>query len=85
MQHKNESELLQINVNLKPMTTFETSILNHSNLLSSELKHIAQKIFKGDRITFDEGVYLYNNANLSYLGTLANFVREKKKQELRLL
>lgn len=62
------------------MTTFETSVINHSNLLSSELKQIAKKVFNGDRITFEEGVFLYKNANLSYLGTLANFVREKKNK-----
>jgi aminodeoxyfutalosine synthase len=62
------------------MTNFETSVINQSNLLSSELKQIAQKVFNGIRISFDEGVYLYKYANLSYLGALANFVREKKNQ-----
>jgi len=55
-------------------------IILESKLLSSELKHIAQKVFKGERITFDEGVYLYEHASLSYLGTLANYVREQKNK-----
>ncbi|MES2446788.1 MAG: aminofutalosine synthase MqnE [Bacteroidota bacterium] len=52
-------------------------LLNHQNI-SSELKAIAQKVADGKRITFDDGVYLYKNAELSYLGVLANYIREKK-------
>ena len=51
-----------------------------STLLNSELKNIATKVFNSERITFDEGVYLFEHASLSYLGTLANYVREKKNQ-----
>lgn len=46
--------------------------------LQSELKHIALKVKNGDRISFDEGVYLYEKADLPYLGILANYVRTKK-------
>ena len=42
------------------------------------LKQIAKKVFNGERISFDEGVTLYKEGSLSFLGTLANFVREKK-------
>lgn len=52
-------------------------LLNNQNI-SSELRAIAQKVSDGTRITFDDGVYLYNNAELSYLGVLANYIREKK-------
>jgi len=45
---------------------------------SPKLKAIAEKIFNDERITFDEGVTLYKEAELGFLGTLANFVREKK-------
>lgn len=45
---------------------------------SPELKRIAAKVFAGDRITFEEGVHLYKEAELGFLGVLANFVREKK-------
>ena len=55
-------------------------LIFQSTLLSNELKNIAKKIFNNERITFDDGVYLFENANLSYLGALANFVREKKNQ-----
>lgn len=53
------------------------SILTNS-LYSDELKTIAKKIFNDERITFDEGVLLYKQAELGFLGTLANYVREKK-------
>lgn len=52
-------------------------LLNNQNI-SSELRAIAQKVADGERITFDDGVYLYKNAELSYLGVLANYIREKK-------
>jgi aminodeoxyfutalosine synthase len=43
----------------------------------SALQPIAQKIFSGERLTFDEGVDLYRSNDLLALGTLANYVREK--------
>jgi len=49
-----------------------------SSTISEELKKIASKVFSGERISFDEGVNLYKHAELGFLGTLANFVREKK-------
>jgi aminodeoxyfutalosine synthase len=61
------------------METTQELILQ-STQISIELKNIAKKVFSGERISFDEGVYLYEHANLSYLGTLANYVREKKNK-----
>lgn len=52
-------------------------LLNHSTL-SAPLLTIAQKVSRGERITFDEGVYLYEHAELGYLGVLANHIRERK-------
>lgn len=52
-------------------------LLNNSNL-SKPLLTIAQKVRDNERITFDEGVYLYEHAELGYLGVLANYIREKK-------
>lgn len=46
--------------------------------LAPELKSIAQKVKNSERITFDEGVLLYEKGELGYLGTLANYIREKK-------
>lgn len=54
----------------------DTLIAN--SLVSDKLKAIANKVFKGERISFEEGVTLYKEAELGFLGVLANFVREKK-------
>lgn len=53
------------------------SLLSNSSY-SKELIAIAKKVFAGERISFDDGVKLYKEAELGFLGTLANFVREKK-------
>lgn len=53
------------------------SILLDSNI-STDLKSIAQKVYNDERISFDEGVLLYEKGELGYLGVLANFIREKK-------
>ncbi|TFF39607.1 aminofutalosine synthase MqnE [Mucilaginibacter psychrotolerans] len=52
-------------------------LLNNPQLLP-ELKAIAQKVLDNQRITFDEGVLLYEKAELGYLGILANYIREQK-------
>ena len=54
-----------------------TVLLNNPRLLP-ELKTIAEKVYNNERITFDEGVTLYEKAELSYLGALANYIREKR-------
>lgn len=54
-----------------------TTILANKKL-SSELVEIANKVADSQRITPDEGLLLYQKADLGYLGTLANFIREKK-------
>jgi aminodeoxyfutalosine synthase len=46
--------------------------------LSADLKHIAEKVLNNQRITFDEGVVLYEQGDLGYLGVLANYIREKR-------
>lgn len=43
-----------------------------------ELQRIANKIMNKERILFDEGVTLFEKGSLSWLGALANFVREQK-------
>jgi len=53
------------------------TILNDPNL-EPELKDIAKKVESGERITSDEGELLFERGSLSYLGALANHIREKK-------
>ena len=52
------------------------------NILQSniavEFKTIASKVFNEERITEEEGVLLFEKADLNYLGSLANHIREKK-------
>ncbi len=42
------------------------------------LKKIGEKILRKERITFEEGVTLFEKGSLSWLGALANWVREQK-------
>jgi len=43
-----------------------------------QLQLIGEKILNHQRISFDEGVLLFEKGSLSYLGALANWVREQK-------
>lgn len=54
-----------------------SAVLNDASL-APELKAIAQKVYEGKRITFDEGVLLYEKGELGFVGSLANYIREKK-------
>ena len=53
------------------------TLLNDPNL-PEQHRIIADKIKNNQRISFDEGVYLYENAELAYLGILANYIRESR-------
>jgi aminodeoxyfutalosine synthase len=46
--------------------------------LDSTLRLIAEKVEKGERISNEDCIYLYEKAPLGYLGTLANNIREQK-------
>ena len=63
---------------INKITVQTLDILLHNQYISEPLRAIAQKVKDKQRITFDEGVYLYEHAELSYLGVLANFIREQK-------
>jgi aminodeoxyfutalosine synthase len=52
-------------------------LLNDPHLLPG-LKNIAEKVLHSQRITFDEGVLLYEKGELGYLGVLANYIREQR-------
>ncbi len=49
-----------------------------ANSKDEQLKAIGYKVFNKERISFDEGVLLFEKGSLSYLGALANWVREQK-------
>ncbi|MDO3643122.1 aminofutalosine synthase MqnE [Mucilaginibacter sp. L3T2-6] len=46
--------------------------------LSAGLKQIGEKVLDNKRITFEEGVLLYEEGELGYVGMLANYIREKR-------
>lgn len=46
--------------------------------LIPEWRQIALKVRDGARITPEEGTYLYHHGSLSFLGSLANYIRERK-------
>jgi len=46
--------------------------------ISPSLKKIASKVFNDERITPQEGVQLFEEGDLNFLGALANYIREKR-------
>lgn len=53
-------------------------VILHDNTLDPALRKIAEKVIEGKRISSEEGLLLFEQGELGYLGSLANFVREKK-------
>lgn len=45
---------------------------------NQQLQSIGYKILNKERISFEEGIALFEHASLSYVGALANWVREQK-------
>lgn len=56
----------------------QLEILLKDQDLPQQHRLIAKKVKNGERITFDEGVYLYEKGELAFVGVLANFIREKR-------
>jgi aminodeoxyfutalosine synthase len=50
----------------------------YGNQSDKQLERIAEKIFGGERISPEEGILLFEQASLPWLGALANHVREQK-------
>ncbi len=55
-----------------------TALLKHDKQSDKAVKHIAEKILTGNRISAKEALVLYQKAGLPLMGSLANFVREQK-------
>jgi len=60
------------------MKTTSLSHIIEDSSLPAELVKIAEKIINSERISVEEGVLLFERAELGFLGALANFVRERK-------
>ena len=63
---------------IAPPEVQDIDLLLASHNLSPALKAIAKKVQQGERISVEEGLLLYETGELSFLGILANHVREKK-------
>jgi aminodeoxyfutalosine synthase len=48
----------------------------------SQLRAIGEKVFNKERISFDEGVLLFEKASLPFVGALANHVREREHGDI---
>ncbi|MEP7128260.1 MAG: radical SAM protein, partial [Chitinophagales bacterium] len=59
-------------------TTSSIETLRNNLNLSENLKRIVEKVERQERITSAEGLILYEEAELGLLGSLANYIREKK-------
>jgi aminodeoxyfutalosine synthase len=60
------------------MNVIEKLLTN--NIISSEIKKIAEKILNNQRITESEGTLLYSECPLSLLATLADYVNQQKNE-----
>ena len=63
-------------------TEINLNLLLTDKNLSADLRIIAEKVKFNQRISFDEGILLYEKGELGYLGTLANFIREQRHGDL---
>lgn len=55
-----------------------SSILTLDSNTDPVLRNIAEKVYAGTRIDNHDAEYLFNHASLSFVGSLANYIREKK-------
>ncbi|PWG82131.1 aminofutalosine synthase MqnE [Pararcticibacter amylolyticus] len=60
----------------------DLELLITDNNLDPQLRVIAQKVQAGERISFDEGVALYEKGELAFVGLLANYIREKRHGDI---
>ena len=59
------------------------STIAESNLnVPKELLDIQEKIYDNERITDEEGLLLFQKGSLPFLGSLANYIREKKHGDI---
>jgi aminodeoxyfutalosine synthase len=59
-------------------STTQLDTIFNDPTLGADHRHIAQKVVDQQRLTPEEGLFLYEKTDLSFVGTLANAVRERK-------
>lgn len=57
------------------------AFLLSSPTLDKKLKDITEKVIGKERISPDDGLYLFEKGELNFLGTLANYVRTERHQD----
>ena len=50
--------------------------------IPNSLLQIQEKVYRGERISDQEGLLLFEKASLPFLGSLANYIREKKHGDI---
>ncbi|MBK8054245.1 MAG: aminofutalosine synthase MqnE [Saprospiraceae bacterium] len=60
------------------LTNSDPDFLLKAPGISIELRTIAEKVFHGERISNEDALLLFNEGNISFTGSLANYIREKK-------
>ncbi len=60
------------------MNALEIRDIVGKTAISSDLQVIAQKVLNEERISCEDALYLYEHANLNFVGMLANYVKTKK-------
>jgi aminodeoxyfutalosine synthase len=61
---------------MESQTSFVNGLLSLQHY-DSDLKNIAEKVYRQERITEAEGLLLFEKADLNFVGALANHVRER--------
>src|SRR5215470_11407879 len=56
---------------------FDSRGLLATDSVSKDLQHIAQKVYNDERLTDEDGLILFEKGSLSFLGSLANNIRER--------
>ncbi|RKD14490.1 aminofutalosine synthase MqnE [Pelobium manganitolerans] len=59
-------------------STHQIHTLLADSRLSKKHRQIAEKVLNEERISFEEGVFLFEEGELAYVGVLANYMREKR-------
>lgn len=59
-------------------STTQLDTIFNDPTLGSDHRHIARKVADQQRLTSEEGLFLYEHTDLSFVGALANAVRERK-------
>lgn len=59
------------------MIAEEKGIMSLFEQATNDIRSISEKVIRGERISDEEGLILFEKASLPFVGSLANFVREK--------